>query len=390
MYIIQNGKIVTEQEILDNQALIIKKDIIHDIVPYEELPVYSGDVERIDAKGAYITPGFIDIHSDYIEQVISPRSTTMMDFHMGIRESEKALISHGVTTMFHSLSLHQNDPVLTRPIRRSENVITLIEKLSETRETNHLIRNKVHARLEIDNVSYIEEVIHLLKEKKIHLLSFMDHTPGQGQYRDLEIYRKAFKVTGKVDEKAFQLMVKNNLEKEKFTLDTILEISKIALSNKVSVASHDDDSFDKVALAKSFGTTISEFPITLEVAKEAVRLGLWTVVGAPNILLGGSHSGNLSAIEAIKEGAGNILCSDYYPQAFVYAIFQLASTDILSLPEAFKLATLNPAKALKIEKETGSIQIGKKADLLMIQEDPQPSIKWAMVDGREVYHIHYR
>jgi alpha-D-ribose 1-methylphosphonate 5-triphosphate diphosphatase len=388
--IIYNGKIVTEKGVEKGKALVIQDDLIDKIISEDEIEAYDQEYKRVDAKGAYITPGFIDIHSDYIEQVISPRSTTMMDFHMGIKESEKALISHGVTTMYHSLSLHQNDPILTKPIRRSANVIKLIEQLYDLKDEDHLIRNRVHARLEIDNVSYVEEVIKLLEQGKIHLLSFMDHTPGQGQYRDLEVYRKTYKGHGDVDEESFEKMVKTNLEKEKFTMETILEISKIARANQVSIASHDDDSFEKVALAHSFGTTISEFPITLDVAREATNRGLWTVVGAPNILLGGSHSGNLSALEAIQERVGSILCSDYYPQAFVHAIFQLAKAKVLPLYEAFKLATLHPAQALEIDEEYGSIKEGKKADLLIVEDGEHPAVKWAMVDGREVYAIHYR
>lgn len=392
MTILYNGKIVTEKEVLEGYVIRTKNDRIDAIIPEEELTDDSNE-QKIDAKGGYITPGFIDIHSDYIEQIISPRTTTMMDFDRSIKESEKALISHGVTTMYHSLSLHQNDPVLTRPIRQSANVLKLIDALYEVREENHLIRNRVHARLEIDNVSFVDQIKERLRDGKIQLLSFMDHTPGQGQYRDMEVYRKAYKDHQKIDDEAFESMIKNNVDKEKITLDTILEISQIAHDRNIPIASHDDDTFDKVSLAHSFGTTISEFPITLEVAKEATRLGLWTVVGAPNVILGGSHSGNLSAESAIKEGAGAILCSDYYPQAFVHAIFQLAeSGELGSLPlhEAFKLVTLHPAQALNIDDEVGSIKEGKKADLLIIDNEQHPAVKWAMVDGKEVYAIHYR
>ena len=139
------------------------------------------------------------------------------------------------------------------------------------------------------------------------------------------------------------------------------------------------------------GVNISEFPITIEVAKEAKKKGFYTVVGAPNILLGGSHSGNMSAAEAILNDCADILCSDYYPQALLHSIFIMYHKHGVSLPEMIKKVSLNPAKAMQIDKEYGSLEAGKRADVLIVDElDGYPVITHVLVDGRTTSRVEYR
>ena len=134
------------------------------------------------------------------------------------------------------------------------------------------------------------------------------------------------------------------------------------------LASHDDDSREKMDVLQSWKASISEFPISLEIAEEAKKRGIYVVVGAPNLLLGGSHNKNLSSLEAIKAGVVDILCSDYYPGSLLQGIFYLYNLGF-DLVETVKLATLNPAKALGLAESLGSIEIGKKADLLLISAE---------------------
>jgi alpha-D-ribose 1-methylphosphonate 5-triphosphate diphosphatase len=148
------------------------------------------------------------------------------------------------------------------------------------------------------------------------------------------------------------------------------------------VASHDDDTAEKVRLNKDLGVDISEFPIDLATAKRAKKMDFFTVVGAPNILLGGSHSGNMSAAQAILEDCGDILCSDYYPAAILHSIFIMNKKHDIPLHEMVNRATLNPAKALKISENYGSIEVGKKADLLIVNNSENaPAITHCLVGG---------
>ncbi|MBS3679895.1 phosphonate metabolism protein PhnM [Ornithinibacillus massiliensis] len=391
MIIIHNGKIVMETGIIEGHAVVIKGDRIQDIILESDIE-YGSDKKFIDAKGGYISPGFIDIHSDYIETIVSPRPTSIMDVNMSLREAEKNLISHGITTIFHSLSFYQEDIFSHKPMRYPENVQRLVDAIDRTATQPHLIRHRLHARFEIDNMDGVENLIQNIKQDKVHLLSFMDHTPGQGQYRDLEVFRHTIKGYRNVSDDEVDVIIAERKSRASLSLREISEIARIAIDNGIAIASHDDDHIDKLELVQSFGTTISEFPITLEVAKKAKELGLRTLVGAPNVLLGGSHSGNLSAIEAIQHQFVDILCSDYYPSALLHAIFELHEKHNNKLHDMFNMVTINPAKAVHLGQDLGSIHPGKKADLLIIErmEDGYPMLTMTMVNGQVITTTNYR
>lgn len=391
MYIITNGKIVTEEAIISGYAVVIEGEYIQVIIPEKEASQYPS-ATLIDANGGYISPGFIDIHSDYIETIVSPRPTSMMDLNISLREAEKILISHGITTMFHSLSFYREDVFTHKPMRYPKNAQRLVDAIEATHNELHLIRHRLHARFEIDNIDEVERLVANIENDKVHLLSFMDHTPGQGQYRDLEVYRETLKGYRDLTDDEVNGIIEERQNSKSITMEKIKQVADIAISKGIAVASHDDDDIKKLELVKSFGTTISEFPITLEVAKKAKELGLQTIAGAPNVLLGGSHSGNLSAAEAIKHNCVDILCSDYYPAALLHAIFTLSEKYGNDLHRMFMMVTLNPAKAVRMDDELGSIKPGKKADILIIErmDDGYPMLTTTMVNGSVMTTTNYR
>lgn len=289
MYLITNGQVVTETAILKNSEVLIEGEKIVGI--YNSGTTKISELDKvIDAEGGFISPGFVDIHSDYIETMASPRPTSVLDFDISIRETEKILINQGITTMFHSLSFIGEDEFSVKPIRSPENVRALLEKIAQTHNRLHLIRHRFHARLEIDAIDDIEKIKRFIMAGKVQLLSFMDHSPGQGQYRNLEIYRKTLKGYKKITDKEIDKVIASRQGSEKMTLVMIQDIAELAHSQNIAIASHDDDTTEKIEFLKQFGATISEFPITIEVAKAAKAAGMLTLVGAPNILLGGSHS----------------------------------------------------------------------------------------------------
>lgn len=391
MYVITNGRLITEDTVLHGYDLLIEEDRIRKIAPKGEIKFKEG-MEIINAAGGYVSPGFIDIHSDYIEHMAAPRPTSLMKFDLSLRETEKELIGHGITTMFHSLSLFKGTEYDYKPIREPGNVRKFIDLIEKSHTSKHLVRHRFHARFEIDNIVEIDNLKNYIKENKVHLVSFMDHTPGQGQYRHLEVYRKTVKSYNKLSDASIDVLIHNHQTKEKLSIEDIKEIAVLAHEHQIAVASHDDDSIEKLELVKSFGTTISEFPITLEVAQRAKDLGMYTIAGAPNVLLGGSHSGNLGAAEAIQNQAIDILCSDYYPAGMLHAIFALVDNYDMDLAETMKLVTINPAKAVKMDHEIGSLCEGKKADLLIIERitDDFPVITAVFVDGKLIQKTNYR
>lgn len=391
MYIIHNGKIITEQSIAEGFAVVVEGEIIQSIIPEEQIADYP-DAVLIDANGGFISPGFIDIHSDYIETIASPRPTSMMNFDISLREAEKILISHGITTMFHSLSFYKEDVFSHKPMRNPHNIQRMVDAIEATHNRLHLIRHRLHARFEIDNIDEVDQLVQNIEDGKVHLLSFMDHTPGQGQYRNLEVYRETLKGYREISDDDVNVLIAERQSTECLAAEKLKEVADIALARGIAVASHDDDDIKKLDVVKSFGTSISEFPITLEVAIKAKELGIFTIAGAPNVMLGGSHSGNLSAAEAVSHGCMDILCSDYYPPALLHAVFDLHEKYGNDLHAMFMMVTLNPAKAVKMDNELGSIKPGKRADLLVIErmDDGYPMLTATMVNGALITTTNYR
>jgi alpha-D-ribose 1-methylphosphonate 5-triphosphate diphosphatase len=335
MYVLTNGSIVTEDAVLTGYDLLVEGERIVGMVPSGTRGATRDDV--IDAEGGFVLPGMIDIHADYIERMAAPRPTSIMNFALSLRESERELVTHGITTMFHSLSFYAFTEFEKSPIRTPENTRRFVELIDAMRKSDRLIRHRFHARFEIDNVGRVDELVEYIENGMIHLVSFMDHTPGQGQYRNLEIYRKTLKGYRDISDAEIEGIIEVSRKREKLSLDGIRQLVSLAASNNIAIASHDDDSVDKLELVRSLGMSISEFPITLEVAREATRVGMHVAAGAPNVLLGGSHSGNLSAAEAILDGSVDILCSDYYPAAMLHAVFFMHREKGLPLADMVRL-----------------------------------------------------
>ncbi|AQP54203.1 alpha-D-ribose 1-methylphosphonate 5-triphosphate diphosphatase [Vagococcus penaei] len=391
MQAITNAHIVLPNHVIVNHSLIIDGELIIAMVPDSELMTFPLE-QIIDAKRGYVLPGFIDVHSDYIETIAAPRPTSLIDFEIALYEAERELLTHGITTMYHSLSLMGRSVFDEKPIRNSENVSKLLELIDASNNKSHLIHHRMHLRYEIDNFKQLDLVKQMIEEGKVQLLSFMDHTPGQGQYRDLEIYRHILHGYHDGDDEKVQKILDSQQDVTKLTLAQLKELADLAKAHQVPLASHDDDTMTKLDLMEGLNTTISEFPITIDVAVEARKRGLMTVGGAPNVLLGKSHAGNLSVKEAIQVGGIDVLCSDYYPASLLHAVFKLAREEVLTLPEAVQLVTLAPAKAVGIADEVGSLEPNKLADILIIQNvvPNVPVVTHTFVRGVLVNETTYR
>ncbi|PTQ56811.1 MAG: Metal-dependent hydrolase involved in phosphonate metabolism [Candidatus Carbobacillus altaicus] len=397
---ITNGMIITEERLLTGHDLYICDGRIACIIPSDEsfncnvhgyaLCPEQKDFQTIDAGGKWIMPGLIDVHSDFIEQMLAPRPGVLIDPLLSLRFAEQTLISYGITTIYHSLAIFESG-LLARPARTVENVWKMIEAIHTYTSRPTLIRHKVHLRLEIDHVDVIPKLLQTMDQGQIDLLSFMDHTPGQGQYRNLEAYVKLVQSYGRASREAIEHHLQTQHTKERLSLKSLSELARYATQKNIPLASHDDDTLDKIALSHSFGAVISEFPMTLDVAQKARELGLYTLFGAPNALVGRSHNGNLSVREAACHRLVDILCSDYYPPALLTALFVLHAHCGLPLNEVVKWATLNPARALSLHETLGSIAPGKWADLIIVEQSTTgPIVTHAFVGGALIHVQSYK
>lgn len=382
---IYQAKIVTPYQVINNGTIEIEHDRIVNIIDGSPDTINQDD---INADGKWVLPGLVDSHSDAIEMELEPRPSS--NFPMGISffELEKKLVGEGITTIYHSLSLLEENA--KKKIRQNQTVFNVVEDIKRFSYGRHLIRHKTHLRYEITNISAVSRVKELIQEGKIDQLSFMDHSPGQGQFRDIEVHKRLLMQHRHLSEEEANLLIAESRLQQKLDPMIIQELANLAKDSHVPIASHDDDTVDKLALVKEWKATISEFPIELEVARQAKEMGLYVVMGAPNALLGKSHSNNVSAMEAINEGLVDILCSDYYPSSLLHAAFKLYEEG-LPMNMACNMVSLNPAQALKINDEVGSLEVGKKADLLLISEDDcRPILETVMVNGQIVCQMNYQ
>jgi len=376
-FIIENATVVLPTGILKNSSVAIEDGFISRIT---EGSIGSRKRKR-NVKGKLLLPGFIDLHSDAIEKEIEPRPNIFFPPNIAIIEMDKKLSACGITTAFHALSFAENEI----GIRCNQKAYEII------REINRLVpmlsvRTKVHARFEITDsgaISYLETLIY---DRHVNLLSFMDHTPGQGQFKEITSYKKYYGTVYNKSDSELSKIIDSKVAKRDCVKANISHLLKICKSIGIPTISHDDDSFEKIQWIKEIGIEISEFPVNMEAVKAASENKIYICFGAPNVLRGNSHAGNLSARDAIRLGYGDILCSDYSPMAMLHAIFTLSKHDVLPLHEAVKMATLNPAKAVGIEGKIGSIEEGKMADLVLVDLSYEiPRVISTFVSGKEVF-----
>jgi len=376
-FVINHAKIVTPTATIIG-SLRVEEGIITGIgEEYYE----AGTLPHIDARGAILMPGIIDIHTDALDMEIVPRPGADIPIVIAFRELERKMSGCGFTTVFHSL--HLGYEVAEGQSRSKYSRKEVFETVHRAAAGPTLLNNKIHLRFELTGVAAYEECLEFIKKGYVSLLSVMDHTPGQGQFGK-ENFRRVRLRDGRTEEQAEEefrmLMSRPRIEGVR-----LKELIDLARENNIPVASHDDDTPEKVGLMHSLGVDICEFPITAETAQHATKLGMRVAGGASNILRGGSLSGNLNIKEAVRQGVVDTLCSDYYPPAILHSIFRLHQEERMPLAEAVRLATLNPARAAGIDHYTGSIEVGKQADLLIVKlPGGLPMITHTIVGGQIV------
>ncbi|TAX55083.1 alpha-D-ribose 1-methylphosphonate 5-triphosphate diphosphatase [Rhizobium leguminosarum] len=374
---LSNFTLVLPNEVVSEGSVRVEGGAIAEI---RQQPVAGA---AIDGGGRLLMPGFVDLHGDMIEREIAPRPNATMPIDFGIHELDKKLAAAGVTTAFAAVSFATES--VYGHVRSLETTSAVIEGINRLRD-DLLIDHRVHARYEITNVGAAPALERLLDADQIDMVSLTDHTPGQGQYNNLQSHilsiseRRAISEEMAAEIVAKRIAMRNNPDIEA----KLKEIVALSLRHKLSLASHDDDSVEKVAEMHDLGVTISEFPVTAPAAEEARRRGLWTLMGAPNALRGQSMSGNLSALDAAKAGLLSVIAADYHPAAFVPGIFKLADMVEGGLPAAVAMATGNAARSAGL-MDRGEIAVGQRADLVVVEPGDVHRIRATFRAGRFVY-----
>lgn len=375
-------RIVTPDGVIERGALQIIEGKIAAIVSG------SAPTEGLRLSGLTAIPGLIDLHGDMLERDIQPRPGAFFPTDMALYELDKRLAGAGITTAFAAVGFAwtKND------LRTQEKATEIIRTIRDMRP--HLnIDMKIHARFEISNGDTAPILEALLNEGTIDLVSVMDHTPGQGQYKNIPKYVDFMtrwlgfdpsKVGSDLMERIEQGIETQAVIPRDWKI--VEEVARIAAARGIPMASHDDDTIEKVAQMAALGVTISEFPVTEAAAHEARRLGMHVIMGAPNAYRGESTGGNLSALDAIRKGVVDVLATDYFPAAQLGVTFKLADTGVLPLHESIKLTSQYAADAAKLT-DRGQIALGRNADLALVEHVPgtPPRVRASLRNGHFIY-----
>jgi alpha-D-ribose 1-methylphosphonate 5-triphosphate diphosphatase len=337
----------------------------------------------VDCEGDFLVPGLIDMHTDDIEHYVQPRPGVRWPSMLAaLLAHDWQLLGSGITTVLDALSLGDQDSGGVRTAMLD----AAIDGLSRARFKGLLKADHYfHLRCELSDPALLAIVERHMDNPGVRLVSLMDHTPGQRQWQDLALFREfRRKRNGRVwTDDEFSLYLAERLDHQRRHVPSSRErIGQLCQERRIPTASHDDTTVSDVDESGADGIAISEFPTTVAAARRARQLGMKIAMGSPNIVLGRSHSGNVSALELAKEGLLDVLTSDYVPCSLLHAAFALAEGGF-DLAKTIAMVTANPADLLGFV-DRGRIAAGLRADLLRVRVvEGVPVIRNIWVAGQQ-------
>ncbi|HEY8609790.1 MAG TPA: alpha-D-ribose 1-methylphosphonate 5-triphosphate diphosphatase [Roseomonas sp.] len=335
----------------------------------------------LGGAGLTLVPGLVDLHGDMIEKEVEPRPDAAFPLDVAIAELDSRLAASGVTTAYAGLSFAEGKA--RGHLRTEDRARGVIEAVARLRD-NLRVDLRVHARFEVTNRRAEPVLRELLARGMVGLVSLTDHTPGQGQYRDIEQYIRYQTRAHGEDAASAETRARARMAAPP-AWEVARAVTALARAQGVPIASHDDDTPEKVRLMRELGATISEFPVTLEAAEEARRLGMMTLMGAPNALRGASMTGNATARSVLEAGLLDTLAADYHQGAMLPAVLGWARMGLLPLHEAVALVTCNPARAVGLA-DRGTIAPGQRADLVLLDDTgAAPRVRAVWRGGRIIH-----
>ncbi|CNB55420.1 alpha-D-ribose 1-methylphosphonate 5-triphosphate diphosphatase [Yersinia intermedia] len=372
--ILNNINLILEDQVV-NGSLEIKNGLIHN---YSDRPTQLS--AAIDGQHGWLLPGLIELHTDNLDKFFTPRPNVDWPAHSAMSSHDALMVASGITTVL--------DAVAIGDVRdgghRLDNLQKMINAVVDSQRAGlNRAEHRIHLRCELPHESTLPLFEELMMQPELSLVSLMDHSPGQRQFASRAKYREYYQ--GKYHLNDQQMA---EFEEEQITLSARWSApNRTAIADHCSrrgipLASHDDATVEHVAESQALGSVIAEFPTTEVAARASHQHGLQVLMGAPNIVRGGSHSGNVAAHQLAAIGVLDILSSDYYPASLLDAAFRIAhdATNSFTLPQAVNLVTRNPANALGLQ-DRGVIAEGKRADLILARAHDSAQSKHVYVQN---------
>jgi alpha-D-ribose 1-methylphosphonate 5-triphosphate diphosphatase len=375
------------ETVLTNASLVLEDEVRTGSIVIRGDSIASIDTGRahhasaINLGGDYLAPGLIEMHTDNAERHFEPRPGVFWPDNLAaIINHDVQMAAAGVTTVYDSVSAgyeigHRRE-IFGKAIAAIEQGIAA---------DAFRIEHRIHIRCELTGRDLVQEVSAQARNPLVQLISLMDHTPGQRQWRDLDALRRFHVGSGRRSAEDHEKDVIERMDEgprnRALNLPAVLELFG---GRGVVVATHDDTTESDVEEAVAVGAAISEFPTTLEAARAAKKSGLVTIAGAPNVVRGGSHSGGVSVAELAGDGVLDGLSSDYVPSSLLQAVVKLCDRDMSRLPANIALVTSNIADALSLA-DRGRLRPGLRADVVRFRvSGPTPVVREVWCKGARV------
>jgi alpha-D-ribose 1-methylphosphonate 5-triphosphate diphosphatase len=376
--VIGNARIVLADRVIEHGWIAFSDGRIAEVGEGSALPGSE------DVAGDLIMPGLIELHTDHLEAHYVPRPKVFWDPIASVISYDGQLATAGITTALDSLRVWREDGAEDVDGRAG----VLAEAITSARDGNLLRADHfLHLRCEIPMPSVVEEAKELIGRPDVRLMSLMDHTPGQRQFRDEGKLRDYYrgKGAGMTDAELDALFERRFAYQKAYAAANMREIVALARQYEIPLASHDDTTEENVTDAIRERVSVAEFPTTIEAARGLHQAGIGILMGAPNVVRGGSHSGNIAAVDLAREGLLDILSSDYIPSSLLMAALQLPQrVPAIDLPSAVRTVTKTPAEAVGLA-DRGEIVAGRRADLIRVHlAGDIPVVRCVWREGRRV------
>lgn len=367
-FAVRHVRAVLPDRVVDDATVIVEDGVITDIVERGAVPAHA-----VDGRGALCLPGLVDTHSDGLEKELRPRPAVELPIDFAVRSFEGRVRAAGVTTMFHGVGF-EDDARHGRTVQLADELCDAIERRSESADA--IIEHRILYRLDARDAAGFRALGERLHTRPpahgAPVVSFEDHTPGQGQYTDRRRFEDYLVGTQGLTADAARAQVDARIVERATMLanrDAALPwLRQAAGRGDITLLAHDPTTRADIIEAASWYARIAEFPTSVEAAEAAHEHGLVTICGAPNVLRGRSHSGNVSAVELIGRGLCDSLASDYLPSTLLGAVATLVDAAVCSLPDAVRLVTAGPADAVGLD-DRGRLEPGTRGDVVVVSID---------------------
>lgn len=358
--LLSNARVVLADRLIDSGWVAIENGLVTEIG--EGRPPEQGE----DLDGDLLLPGLVELHTDQIESHYMPRPKVFWDPVAAVVSYDGQIATSGITTVLDSLRVWREEDVE----EVDGQAITLAQAIARARDADLLrVDHLLHLRCEVPTPNVVAEAEELIDRPEVRLLSLMDHTPGQRQFRDEQKLRDYYrgKKGGMTDAELDALFVKRLKHQAEHGARNYRTLVSMAQARGLPLASHDDTTLDHVNDAVRDHIVVAEFPTNLDTAAALHAAGIYVSMGAPNLVLGRSHSGNVATADLAQAGVLDILSSDYAPYSLLTAALRLPEVvPAINLPAAVRMVSKTPAEAVGL-RDRGDIAIGKRGDLIRVR-----------------------